>query len=59
MKGRRKVTTQRWNLRAQFEAEANALAGTKSANQERFMRIASEIGPIAEPVGPMTGISNQ
>lgn len=57
MKGRRKVKTKKWNLRAQFEAEACALAAIKSSNQERFMRVAAEIGRTAEPEGAMAGIS--
>lgn len=58
MKGRRKVKTQKWQSRAQFEAEACALAGIKSSNQELFMRVATRNGRIAEPVGAMAGIYN-
>ncbi len=57
MKGRRKVKTQKWQLCAQFEAEARVLGGAKLANQERFMRVATETGRTAEPVGAMAGIS--
>lgn len=56
MKGRRKVKTLKWQMRAQFEAEACALAGIKSSNQELFMRVATQIGRTAEPVGVMAGI---
>lgn len=56
MKGRRKVKTLKWQMHAQFEAEAFALAGMKSSNQELFMRVASETGRAAEPVGMMAGI---
>lgn len=58
MKGRRKDKTQKWQLCAQFEAEALALAGTRSANQERFVRVAIQIGRSAEPVGVMAGTSS-
>jgi hypothetical protein len=56
MKGRRKVKTQKWQLRVEFETEACALAGTKSSNQMMFMRVAMRIGRTAEPVGVMAGI---
>jgi hypothetical protein len=58
MKGRRKVKTQKWQLHAQFEADACALAGIKSSNQGLFMRVATQIGRRAEPVGAMAGIYN-
>ena len=58
MKGRKKVKTQKWHLRAQFEADARALTGTQSAHQEQFMRAATRIGRTAEPVGAMAGVSN-
>ncbi|AIC22596.1 hypothetical protein EY04_27970 [Pseudomonas chlororaphis] len=54
MKGRRKDKTQKWQLCAQFEAEALALAGTRSANQERFVR-AIQMGRSTEPIGVMAG----
>lgn len=58
MKGRRKVKTLKWQMRAQFEAEAFALAGIKSPNQELFMRVATQAGRNAEPVGVMAGTYN-
>ncbi|MOA63346.1 hypothetical protein D3C78_1890380 [compost metagenome] len=58
MKGRRKYKTPKWQLRAKFEAEAIALAGTRSANQERFARVATQMGRRAEPVGVMAGVSS-
>jgi hypothetical protein len=58
MKGRRKVKTQKWHFREQFGAEARVLAGSESANQQLFMRVATQMGSIAEPVGGMAGISN-
>lgn len=59
MKGRRKVKTLKWQMRAQFEAEACALAGIKSPNQELFMRVATQTGPNAEPVGIMAGFNTE
>lgn len=56
MKGRRKVKTLKWQMRAQFQAEASALAGIKSFNQELFMRVATQTGRTAEPIGIMAGI---
>lgn len=56
MKGRRKVITQKWQSCAEFEAEACALAGIRSSNQEQFMRVAAQVGRTAEPVGAMAGI---
>ncbi|MGY3305054.1 hypothetical protein ACVK1X_004369 [Pseudomonas sp. PvR086] len=58
MKGRRKVKTLKWQMRAQFEAEACALAGTKSPNQELFMWAATQAGRNAEPIGVMAGTYN-
>jgi hypothetical protein len=58
MKGRRKVVTKKWHMLAQFEADARVLAGTMSANQKRFMQVATQIGRSDEPVGGMAGISN-
>ncbi len=40
---------------AQFEAEARELAGSPSANQVRFLRVAKEKGEELEPVGPLAG----
>jgi hypothetical protein len=58
MKGRRKVKTHKWQILAQFKAEACALAGIKSANQELFMRVATKVGRTAEPLGAMAGTYN-
>ncbi len=56
MKGRRKVKTTKWHLRALFEAEARAMASKKSANQEQFIKSAHLPGRSAEPTGAMAGI---
>ena len=58
IKGRRKDKTQKWQLRAKFHAEALSFSGTRSTNQERFVRVAVKIGRNAEPVGVMAGISS-
>lgn len=55
MKGRRKVRTTKWSLKAEFESYASLSGGEKSENQLRFMRIATECGRIDEPVGLMAG----
>jgi hypothetical protein len=47
MKGRRKVKNLKWQMRAQFEAEASAMAGMKSSNQEQYMRVATATGRTA------------
>lgn len=55
MKGRRKLKTHKWQLKAEFEAEARLLVGTKSINRSRFLDAALQKGREFEPVGRLAG----
>jgi hypothetical protein len=55
MKGRLKVKTLKWSLKAQYEAEAREVLQGKSAAQGRFLTIAMQNGKELEPVGRLAG----
>lgn len=55
MKGRRKLKTNKWQLKAKFETEARKLLGSRSFNQSRFLNIALQKGKEMEPVGRLAG----
>jgi hypothetical protein len=55
MKGRRKLRTDKWQLRAKFETEARLLGATRSGNQSRFLDRALEKGREFEPIGRLAG----
>lgn len=56
MKGRRKVRTVKWFLKAQFEAEAQRMMVNRSNKAaHRFLDAASHFGMNHEPTGPFTG----
>ncbi|CAD2251061.1 hypothetical protein PSEUDT2PL_00021 [Stutzerimonas stutzeri] len=55
MKGRRKVKTFKWSLKAQYEAQARTVLQGRSAAQGRFLTIALQIGKELEPVGRLAG----
>lgn len=56
MKGRRKVRTSKWFLKAQFEAEAQRMMANRSNKAaHRFLDAASQFGMEHEPTGRLTG----
>lgn len=54
MKGRRKLRTHKWEMKA-FEADARELGSSKSANQTRFLDVAHQRGRELEPIGWFAG----
>ncbi|MCF4987426.1 hypothetical protein [Pseudomonas syringae] len=58
MKGRRKVKTSKWFLKAQFEAEAQRLIKNKPYQTAcRFLDAALQFGIEHEPAGRLAGVS--
>lgn len=55
MKGRRKVKTLKWKMKAQFEEHAQALLRNRSDKQSRFLDRALLDGRELEPVGRLAG----
>ncbi|WP_178076511.1 hypothetical protein [Pseudomonas sp. 43NM1] len=56
MKGRRKVKTSKWFLKAQFEAEAQRMMANRSNEAaHRFIDAASQFGIEQEPAGRLAG----
>jgi hypothetical protein len=55
MKGRRKLRTHKWQMKAAFEAEARELLANRSANQMRFLDAAHHKGRELEPIGWLAG----
>jgi hypothetical protein len=55
MKGRRKVKTLKWSLKAQYEAQARAVLQGRAAAQGRFLTKALQSGMELEPVGRLAG----
>jgi hypothetical protein len=52
MKGRRKVKTSKWFLKAQFEAEAQHMMANRSNKEaHRFLDAVSQSGVEHEPTG--------
>lgn len=51
MKGRRKLRTHKWQMKAAFEAEARELVANRSANQMRFLDAVHQKGRELEPIG--------
>lgn len=58
MKGRRKIKTSKWFLKAKFETEVSLIKNTTSINQLRFMKTAVKTGRTNEPVGVMASNSH-
>jgi len=59
MKGRRKVSTSKWFLKAKFEAEAQRISASRSKNvANRFLDAALQFGAEYEPTGRLAGGSN-
>jgi len=54
MKGRRKLRTLKWQMKAVFEAEARTI-GCRSENQTRFLHVAHQKGRELEPTGWLAG----
>lgn len=57
MKGRRKIRTTKWEIKAKIEAEAREVFSYKSANRGRFFDVALKRGSKLEPVGWLAGTS--
>lgn len=56
MKGRHKVTTSKWFLKAQVEAKAQCMMANRSnAEAHRFLDAALHYGIEHEPVGRLAG----
>ena len=56
MKGRHKVKTSKWFLKAQFETEAQRMIANRSNRAaHRFLDAASQLGTKHEPAGRFTG----
>jgi hypothetical protein len=56
MKGRRKVKTSKWFLKAQFEAEAQRMMANRSNEAaHRFLNAALQFGIEHEPIGRLAG----
>lgn len=56
MKGRRKVKTSKWFLKAQLEAEAQRMMAKRSNEAaHRFLNAASQFGIEHEPTGRLVG----
>lgn len=55
MKGRRKLRTHKWQMKAAFEAEARELVARRSANKTRFLDAAHQKGRELEPIGWLAG----
>jgi hypothetical protein len=56
MKGRRKVSTSKWFLKAKFEAEAQQMSVSRSKNvANRFLDAALQFGAVYEPTGRLAG----
>ncbi|MNG31089.1 hypothetical protein D3C84_1168340 [compost metagenome] len=59
MKGRRKVSTSKWFLKAQFEGEAQYMKASRSKNgANRFLDAALQFGAELEPTGRLAGRSS-
>ncbi|PPS24222.1 hypothetical protein BVY11_27915 [Pseudomonas amygdali pv. morsprunorum] len=55
MKGRRKVKTLKWQMKAKFEAEARAALRNRPVRQESFLDLALKEENDLEPVGLLAG----
>jgi hypothetical protein len=57
MKGRRKLKTAKWHLKAQFEAEARKILGSEDHSRRagRFLSKAAAHVGSAEPTGLLAG----
>lgn len=56
MKGRRKIRTSKWFLKAQFEAEAQRMIANRSTKAaHRFLDAASQFEMEHEPTGRLAG----
>ena len=54
MKGRRKVRTDKWKIKAQVIREARATLATRAVTNGRFLNIAAQ-SLFEEPVGLLAG----
>lgn len=59
MKGRRKIKTSKWKLKAQFTQEAKTILTSESHafRRGRFISKAVAAGKHAEPVGVLAGVT--
>lgn len=55
MKGRRKIKTQKWQVKSAVETKARKLLRSRSEKQGVLLDIAVQIGKELEPVGRLTG----
>jgi hypothetical protein len=55
MKGRRKVNTVKWLLKARYISEARQLMSNRSQKAHRFLDTALQSGAALEPMGRLAG----
>lgn len=55
MKGRRKVKTEKWRTKSEYESTARKLLQGRTGKEGRFLDIAARIGKRMEPVGRLAG----
>jgi hypothetical protein len=57
MKGRRKVKTRKWQMKAEIEAEAQSRLRSTGAKSSRFLDVALQNGREEEPLGRLAGMA--
>jgi len=55
MKGKRKITTTKWQVAEQFKAEAHGVLTARSARASRFLDAALSAAGVLEPIGAFAG----
>lgn len=55
MKGKRKITTTKWQMAEQFRAEARGVLKGRSARAHRFLDAALSGEGVLEPIGALAG----
>lgn len=55
MKGKRKITSTKWQMAEQFKSEVRGVLTARSARASRFLDAALCAEGVLEPIGPLAG----